>query len=135
MKHLDSLMLPGVPAGFFSRLVAQPAPTTGAEYSELQTAMIDALTTAPNTIVPTPGWRDSAKTAPASEVLADMFAGQGDTLQNMLIGLLPHLVKSTDPVIRLQAMAIVSTAAAQYAAFHEADLRAQRAEADDEVVS
>lgn len=129
MKHLDSLMMPGVPAGFFSQLIAKPAPTTGAEYHELQTAMIDALTTAPNTIVPTPGWRDSAQKAPASEVLSEIFGGAGDTLQGMLIGLLPHLCKSPDPVIRLQAMAIVSSAAAQYAAFHEADLRDQRAEA------
>ena len=130
MGTFDDMMLAGVPASF-APTANRAKVQTGAEYHELQSAMIEALTRAPSTIIPTPGWRDTAKQAPASEVLSDIFCSSGDTLQGMLIGLLPHLCQSRDPVIRLTACAIVTTAAAQYAAFHEADLRDQRADADE----
>jgi len=129
MGNLDTFMLAGVPASF-APTAKRAKVQTGAEYHELFDELSAALHTDPTALVATPGFRDAAQRTSAIDVLGDMFAGQGDTLLQMLVGLLPMAVKSQDTALRLSAQAIVATACAQHAAFHEADLRDQRAEAE-----
>jgi hypothetical protein len=100
------------------------------EYHELFDELSAALHTDPNVVVMTPGFRPESSLTSAVDVLGDMFAGEGDTLLRMLVGLLPMAVKSQDTALRLSAQAIIATACAQHAAFHEADLRDQRADAE-----
>ena len=129
MGNLDTFMLAGVPASFAP--TAKPAAHTGAEYHELFDELSHALHTDPNVVVMTPGFRPESSLTSAVDVLGDMFAGEGDTLLRMLVGLLPMAVKSQDTALRLSAQAIIATACAQHAAFHEADLRDQRAPDDE----
>jgi hypothetical protein len=130
MGNLYSLMFAGVPARFVPT-AKRATVQTGAEYHELFDELSTALHTDPTALVATPGFRDAAQRTSAVDVLGDMFAGEGDTLLQMLVGLLPMAVKSQDTALRLSAQAIVATACAQHAAFHEADLQDLRADADE----
>ncbi len=109
MGTFDNMMLADVPA-IFRPVATRAKVQTGAEYHELFDELSAALHTDPTALVATPGFRDAAQRTSAVDVLGDMFAGEGDTLLQMLVGLLPMAVKSQDTALRLSAQAIIATA-------------------------
>jgi hypothetical protein len=68
----------------------------------------------------TPGWSANGH-ATLDAVLCDAMAGTGDTTLAEMLALVPLCLKSTDPLLRLTAQALVAKVARAHADFHADD--------------
>ena len=95
---------------------ARAAAAYDAAHTALQSELVDALISEPSRIVPPPGWK-SPPPQTALDIFKDALCGS-KSLADAMVKLLADCQRHADPLIRLQAMAVLSMVGKSYADYH-----------------